>query len=178
MGLIGRTKISIFLGYADEENCVFDHVWTINFLDLRKHGIGRSIKLIDFSLNCEQFVCYTNTGHIVTWDLKRLKLSQKIYICKQKTETPITHIKSVANNNKIVTYSEPQNKLMIIDAEGIKSNPKDPENALTIDEFIIRITPSAEGFGRVVNFQVDNTDQFLVCAFERNKLAVYGMKSG
>ena len=78
--LIGKSKISIFSAYADEEFCIYDEVWTIEFISLLGLGIGLSIKLLDFSTNCESFCGYTNIGYICTWDIKRLNLQHKVYL--------------------------------------------------------------------------------------------------
>jgi hypothetical protein len=60
--LIGDTKVTVFLTYADEESCTVDHIWTINFVEFIGQGFGLSIKQLDFSNDCENFVAYTNTG--------------------------------------------------------------------------------------------------------------------
>lgn len=31
--LIGKTKMTIFLVYAEDESCSVDHVWTLNYTD-------------------------------------------------------------------------------------------------------------------------------------------------
>ena len=62
---------------------------------------------------------------------------------------------------------------MVINAQAIL-NMKEGQ----IEDHVLRISPGAEGFGEVVNLQVDNSEQFLICAFTRNKLGVYGIKNG
>ena len=47
-----------------------------------------------------------------------------------------------------------------------------------IEDVIIRINPESEGFGRLFNFQVDNSEKFLICAFTKNKVAVYSIETG
>ena len=73
LALIGESKLSIYLAYAEDESCTYDHVWTISFWSLRKENIGKSIEVIDFSPNCEDFVAYMNSGKIVTFSIKRTK---------------------------------------------------------------------------------------------------------
>ena len=71
--MIGESKLSIYLAYAEDESCTYDHVWTISFWSLRKEDIGKSIEVIDFSPNCEDFVAYMNSGKIVTFSIKKTK---------------------------------------------------------------------------------------------------------
>lgn len=78
LALIGDTKVSLYLTYAEEDSCTYDHVWTINFWDLRKLAIGKRIELVDFSPNCEELVAITNTGDITLWSIKKLKFIRKI----------------------------------------------------------------------------------------------------
>ena len=78
LALIGDTKMSIYLTYAEEDTCTYDHVWTINFMDMRKNQIGKRIELIDFSPNCEEFIAITNTGDLTLWSLKKTKYIRKI----------------------------------------------------------------------------------------------------
>ena len=78
LALIGETKMSIYLTYAEEDTCTYDHIWTINFWDLRKLQIGKRIELIDFSNNCEEFIAVTNTGELNLWSIKKLKFLRKI----------------------------------------------------------------------------------------------------
>ena len=40
------------------------------------------------------------------------------------------------------------------------------------------ISPSAEGFGQVENFQVDNSEKFLISAFSNNKVGVFDLTDG
>ena len=76
--LIGETKISIYLAYAEEDSCTYDHIWTISFRDLRKLGIGKRLELIDFSPNCEEFLAVSNTGELTIWSIKKLKFVRKV----------------------------------------------------------------------------------------------------
>lgn len=71
--LIGDTKLSVYLAYAEEESCTYDRVWNINFWDLRKLELGQKIELIDLSPNCEEFVAVTNTGSMSLWSIKKTK---------------------------------------------------------------------------------------------------------
>ena len=82
--LIGSTKLSVYLSYAEGESCTYDRVWTLNFMDMRKLKIGRSIELIDFTPNCEDIVAFTNTGELTLWSLKRQKFIRTIMSFKGK----------------------------------------------------------------------------------------------
>jgi len=82
LALIGDTKMSIYLTYAEEDTCTYDHVWTINFMDMRKNQIGKRIELIDFAPNCEEFIAVTNTGDLTLWSLKKTKYIRKIITLK------------------------------------------------------------------------------------------------
>jgi hypothetical protein len=95
--LIGKTKVSIFNAYADEESCVYDHVWTIDFINFRNLNIGLSIKKLDIAANCESFCGYTNTGIICIWNIKKLQMEQKVYVVRA-SDRPISRIKSVNSN--------------------------------------------------------------------------------
>jgi hypothetical protein len=172
--LIGDTKVTVFLTYADEESCTVDHIWTLNFVDFIGQGFGLSIKHLDFSNDCENFVAYTNTGHIAQWDVKRQKFDHKIFTVRSQ-DRPVTAIRSVKNSHTIITYSKQQNLFMIINAramQDIHNHDGLPEDC------IIRINPSGDGFQHVVNFQVDNSEQFLICAFAKNKVGVYLLRTG
>lgn len=71
LALIGETKLAIYLTYAEEDSCTYDLIWTVNFSEMRKLGIGKRIELIDFSPNCEELVAVSNTGEVSLWSLKK-----------------------------------------------------------------------------------------------------------
>lgn len=98
MALIGETKISIYLTYAEDDSCTYDHIWTINFWDLNKLKIGKRIELIDFSPNCEEFIAYTNTGDLSLWSIKKMKFIKRLKTLSNSKQTPITHLRSLKNN--------------------------------------------------------------------------------
>ena len=98
LALIGETKLSIYLTYAEEDSCTYDHIWTINFWDLRKLRIGKRIELIDFSPNCEEFIAYTNTGDLSLWSIKKMKFLKRLIRLTSSKQTPITSIRSLKNN--------------------------------------------------------------------------------
>lgn len=136
--LIGRTKMSIFLVYAEDENCSVDHIWTINNTEFLGQNWS-SIKVLDFSTNCENFVAYTNTGVIGLWDIKKNRFERKVYTVRPQ-ETPVTAIRSVANSSIIVTYSRPLNLFLVIDALGLQNIAKDQNP----EDFVKRIYPPFE----------------------------------
>ena len=78
IALIGETKLTIYLTYAEDDSCTYDPVWTVNFMDLRKLNIGKRIELIDFSPNCEEFIAVMNTGELTLWSIKKSKFIKKI----------------------------------------------------------------------------------------------------
>jgi len=116
LALIGDTKMSIFLAYAEEETCTFDRVWTINFWDLSKLNIGKRIEVIDFSPSCEEFVAVMNTGELTVWSVKKQKFLRRV--TSLKTFGTVTKLRTFANNAKCVACSKPENMLMIVDLQG------------------------------------------------------------
>ena len=146
LALIGETKMSIYLTYAEEDSCTYDHIWTINFWDLRKLQIGKRIELIDFSNNCEEFIAVTNTGELNLWSIKKLKFLRKITKLKANKQTPITSLRSFKNNHMCVAFSQPNNLIILIDLQGLN------ESNLQLDQKIRQIRPETEGFGKLINF--------------------------
>ena len=90
LALIGETKMTIYLTYSEDDTCTYDHVWTINFWDIRKLKIGKRIELIDFSPNCEEFLAISNTGDLTLWSIKKMKFIRKITTFSGDKQTPIT----------------------------------------------------------------------------------------
>ena len=179
LALIGESKLSIYLAYAEDESCTYDHVWTISFWSLRKEGIGKSIEVIDFSPNCEDFVAYMNSGKIVTFSIKRTKFMDCCATLSWKYQCPVTELRSYMNNKRCVAFSKPNNLLMLLDLESLAELPKEmPKRSEAEKRHIIEISPSAEGFGNVENFQVDNSEKFLICAFSNNKVGVFDLLDG
>lgn len=113
--LIGDTKLSIYLTYAEQDSCTYDRVWTLNFAELRKLQIGKRIELIDFTPNCEEFVAITNTGDLTIWSLKRQKFVRKVMHFRGKNRMPVTQIRSICNGEKVVIFSKPNNLILIVD---------------------------------------------------------------
>ena len=153
LALIGESKLSVYLAYAEDESCTYDHIWTINFWDLRKENIGKSIETIDFSPNCEDFVAYMNSGKIVTFSIKRTKLADCCATLSWRNQCPVTQLRSFQNNKKCVAFSKPNNLLIILDLEKLAELPKDMQRRQQAEtRHMTEISPSAEGFGQVENF--------------------------
>lgn len=70
IAIIGNTKVSIYLAYADEIVAMYDHIWTLNQWDLRMNSAGARADLIDFTDSCESFVVNSCTGDVTTWSIK------------------------------------------------------------------------------------------------------------
>lgn len=70
IALIGSTKLSIYLAYADELVVMYDHTWTMGQWDLRLNNIGPKVELFDFTDSCESFVTYSTSGEIALWSLQ------------------------------------------------------------------------------------------------------------
>lgn len=98
LALIGDTKMSIFLTYAEDDTCTYDRVWNINFWDLRALGLGKRIELIDFSPNCEEFVAVTNTGDFSLWSIKKMKFLRRISSFRKGREMPVTALRTFKKN--------------------------------------------------------------------------------
>ena len=43
---------------------------------------------------------------------------------------------------------------------------------------IRQIRPEAEGFGKLLSFQVDHSEQFLICTFSNDKVGIYSTMTG
>ena len=110
--------MSIYLAYAEEESCTYDHIWTIEFSDLRGCGIGRRIDLIDFSPNCEEFISYMNTGQICLWSIKNKSYIRTVHTLDRKSQCPLTFLRCYNNSQNCIAFSKPNNLLMMIDFEG------------------------------------------------------------
>ena len=178
LALIGETKMSIYLAYAEEEICTYDHVWTINFWDFRNQDIGKSIEVIDFSPNCEDFVAYMNDGKITTWSIKQSELTSCCATLRWHTQCPVTQLRSFMNNRRCIAFSEPNNLIMILDLEKLEHLDDDERKHGTEQMYIITIRPNADGFTNLVSFQVENSDKFLICAFANNKVGIFDTMNG
>jgi len=178
LALIGETKLSIYLCYAEEEACTYDHVWTINFWDLRSKNIGKSIEIIDFSPNCEDFVAYMNSGKICTFSMKMMQFSTCCATLHWQRECPVTEIRSFMNNKRCIAFSKPNNLIMILNLTELAAISDPARNDDAEAEHIVKIRPGAEGFTTLVNFQVDNSDKFLICCFANNKVGVFDTTDG
>ena len=83
------------------------------------------------------------------------------------------------NNRRCVAFSKPNNLLMLLDLESLAELPKEmPKRSEAEKRHIIEISPSSEGFGNVENFQVDNSEKFLIVAFSNNKVGVFDLLDG
>ena len=78
IAIIGTTKMSIFLAYADEVLCIYDHSMTLNQWDLRMNSAGSRVELIDFSDSGESFFTYSTTSELAVWSLKSKKCIESI----------------------------------------------------------------------------------------------------
>ena len=105
LALLGETKMTIYLTYAEEESCTYDVVWNINFSEMRKMNIGKRIEMIDFCPNCEEFIAVSNTGEVSLWSIKKAKFLRKVTTLKPYKHTPITQIRSFKNGDKCVMFS-------------------------------------------------------------------------
>lgn len=70
VAVIGVTKLTIYLAYADEIIATYDQVLSLNQWDFRVVDAGVRVELLDFTDSGERFVFYSNTGEIVSWSLK------------------------------------------------------------------------------------------------------------
>ena len=67
---------------------------------------------------------------------------------------PVTALRTFKKNQMCVAFSQPNNMIMIVDL---------------VNQFdIIRIRPETEGFGKFLSFQLDHSEQFLICTFSNN----------
>ena len=123
IALIGETKMSIYLAYAEEETCTYDHIWTITFWDYRDYDIGSCFEVIDFSQNCEEFVAYTNNEMIVTFDIKNMEFGDECATLKWSSQCPVTQLRSFMNNTRCIAFSKPNNLIMILDLSKLSELP-------------------------------------------------------
>ena len=162
IALIGETKMTIYLTYAEDDSCTYDPVWTVNFMDLRKLNIGKRIELIDFSPNCEELIAVMNTGELTLWSVKKSKFIRKITQLSLKRQMPATTLRTFRNNQSCFVFSQPNNLLYLVDVQS---------------ERIKEIRPESEGFGKIITFQVDQSEQYLICAFSNNKVGIYSTQT-
>ena len=120
-----------------------------------------------------------NSGKIVTFSIKRTRLADCCATLSWRTQCPVTQLRSFMNNKKCVAFSKPNNLLVILDLEKLGELPKDMPKRLDAEKrHMVEISPNAEGFGNVENFQVDNSEKFLICAFSNNKVGVFDLLDG
>lgn len=43
VAIVGNTKLSLYLAYAEEINAIYDHIWTITQMDFKINKIGQKI---------------------------------------------------------------------------------------------------------------------------------------
>ena len=67
---------------------------------------------------------------------------------------------------------------MILDLVSLAELDPAMRKARGEDQHIINISPTAEGFTNLVNFQVDNSEKFLICAFANNKVGIFDSVDG
>ena len=144
VALIGDTKLSIYLTYAEQDSCTYDRIWTLNFAELRKLNIGKRIELIDFTPNCEEFIAISNTGDMTIWSLKKQKFVRKVMQFRGKARIPVTQVRMIMHGDKIVVFSQPSNLIVILD---IRENAQlDPQT---------KIRSEKDGLGHVLSFTVE-----------------------
>ena len=84
----------------------------------------------------------SNTGELSIWSIKKFKFIRKITSLQSK-QLPITELRTFANNQKCIAFSQPRNLLLIIDVENLNDNEIfKPEIAAKIKQ----IKPESEGF--------------------------------
>jgi hypothetical protein len=81
---------------------------------LRKNQIGRTVDLVAFTKECEDFVTYQRTGEITLWSLKHKKFKNKVAKLSNN-DTPLTMLKIIKEDQIIIGYCNLHNKLIIID---------------------------------------------------------------
>ena len=90
----------------------------------------------------------------------------------------MTHLRSYMNNKRCIAFSKPNNLIMILDLENLAELDTAMRKLRAEDKYIINISPTAEGFTNLVNFQIDNSEKFLICAFANNKVGIFDSMDG
>lgn len=104
IAILGTTKISIYLAYGEDVQSSYDLVWQITAWDLRKNKIGRTVDIVAFTKECEDFVTYQRTGEITLWSMKNKRFKTKV--CKLgKNDTPLSQLKCVKEDQIMIGYS-------------------------------------------------------------------------
>jgi len=59
VAIVGNTKLSFFFAYAEEIVAVYDQVWTLTQIDLKRNLIGQKVELLDFTAKCDEAITYS-----------------------------------------------------------------------------------------------------------------------
>lgn len=78
---------------------------------------------------------------------------------------PVTEIRSFANGEKCLLYSKPNNFIIIIDVN------KKNESSITI-------RTEKDGLGKMMSFQIDSSELYLICTLNTNKVGIYDIATG
>ena len=113
IAIVGNTKLSLYLAYAEEINAVYDWVWTLTQMDLKRNLIGQKIQLLDFSNKCDEFYTYSQTGEIAVWSISEKRLIRLITKLN-RFEHPLTMMKVVGKDNTIVCYTRIHRRFFVI----------------------------------------------------------------
>ena len=90
----------------------------------------------------------------------------------------MTQLRSYMNNRRCIAFSKPNNLIMILDLDKLAELEPYMRKLRGEDQHIINISPSAEGFTTLVNFQIDNSEKFLICAFANSKVGIFDAMDG
>ena len=119
-----------------------------------------------------------NSGQICTFSMKMMQFTTCCATLDWHRECPVTEIRSFMNNKRCIAFSKPNNLIMILNLTELSDIPESNRSDVVEAEHIVKIRPGAEGFTTLVNFQVDNSDKFLICCFANNKVGVFDTTDG
>ena len=169
--IVGNTKLSLYLAYAEEIVAVYDHVWTLTQMDLKRNLVGSKIQLLDFTANCDEFITYSQTGEIVSWAIGEKKFVRQITKLG-RFEHPLTMMKVVGKNKTVVCYSRIHSRFLVI----FQKESGGPPDIMKINTDTIM---GEEPYGECSDFQVDNSNQFLIAIFPHtSKIAIIDLNNG
>lgn len=68
--IVGATKLTVYLAYAEDVFAGYDELMTLTKYDLIKYRIGPQVSLVEF-LPSGDFYTYSHNGDLAQWSLKQ-----------------------------------------------------------------------------------------------------------
>lgn len=160
IAILGKTKLSIYLAYADEAVAMYDLQWILNQWDLRLNAAGTKIDLLDFSSDGNSFITLSASGEIAEWDLSSKEFVQ-VWCKISFKELPMVTMKFLNERSSVICYSRLKQNFYIFkrpDQRGV------PQKIVQFKmENLYTEVPTV--FGECSDYSFDKTSKYMVCVF-------------